>query len=745
MSQKQAKRSAMKSGKNAEAPVKNQKPKKNKQYKKVQKIRAKGQTSTQEVVNSKYSTNKGVNTTTNNIASVATDVVEVAVPINIEAISACSRAFVNYALSKGWSANSQLGANAWYLALVQLNRIFVSYCSGTVDSTMVELPACVVKLGNLLKPKKNLPYYGGRLALSWDGVVPSNDYIYPSGPSTNTVSAQYGNYGPPDPNSNYPTLIAPVTTTDPVVLATALQSMFDYCQSASSQKAFWQNVPATKEYANWANDPSAFAIVLPIDGDVREGAGGFSTVVRSELPCFRPMFAGFALNTSNLVFGRFPGKQYSYSGDVLSNIGMYVTQTVVGPQLKMKRPPTYKAVDFEEICDVLCQYLCQLMERAVNDPINVGGTVNIGNCSLNYYELRYMLRNDLYYMFNRTQPFVSRIYPQETSNLLFNYAPLQAGIGTVATQSSGAQYPSYLIENIRSLTLRMLFNAREEGKNPVIYYPVLVSSSGNRPSWKDYTYPIYENGVVIDNRNVFADPGNFSNPSVLDGKLGNTYVSLTDIEALQLYATGFNKWMNSLSTYSCALAQPSIDAGIISLVTTSLLQASQVETRNVPQTKPTVGDIARKRHRAVMSIPPSWNSLSGLAVTSFDPILEALVPILNAFVLPTSYVNLTGNTDAATHSVQTEQGRTKEMSRITELDQAGQNLTANNIGQRHALFASYMVKARESKESNFDTVFRRAVEAGKGGILGSIIGGIAKSFLPAEAHGIVDTIASFTP
>jgi len=725
----------------AKAEAKVSKSKKNKKNTRL--------TTTKEIVEGKYSTNKGSNTTTNNIAASATSVVEIPVIIDNEAVAAASRACVNYALQRGWNSNE--ATPAWYYALVRLNYILSAYCSGDQQGNWGSLPRCIVQLGNLLKPKKNLPYYGGKISYNFVQIDPVTGFQYLSGPPSNNAYSTYGVYGIHEPSTGAPTIVPPPGGWPGIgpVTDQALQSMFAYCQSHArnaKEAAFWENIPSNTELPDWSQDPSAYAYVANVDGSVSQSTGGYATIVRSEIPCHRPLFAGFAFNSSGVEWARYPGWQHPFAGDILSNMGLYFSQTVRGRALRMKRAPVYKTIDVEEFIDVLAQYVTELLTKASSDPLLQGNQSQIQICSLNYYQLRYMLRYDLMYMFANTQPFVSRLFPQVTSPGHFDFCALQAAAGLFSTTASGARYPQFLIENMRSLTLRVMYNAKGGVSNPVIYVPVLSAPSGSQPNWKDYIYSTFDGTVTT--HQAFPDPNGFGNPSIIDGSLGSAQVSMSDSELVSLFANVWNEWLNQLTTYSCPLGNLSTDAGPISLLTTSQQVAGPFLRKELAKqdskSKLTVGEMARQKLRKASNVPPVWEEIGVVSITSFSPILDSVTPVLYAFIIPVAYLT-EANSDPDTHRIGTEQGRTKEMSRITQIGQWGGNFTYSTLGRKHKTFVDYMVKAREAEKSTMEELFMEAEKYGFGGILSNLIGSFAKSILPKEAAGVVDTIADMVP
>jgi len=746
-----------------EANKKKQKPAKqrNNKPKPKQHVKTAQSLTTQSIVESPYNlaSTYAENASNNNTVPNAANNISLTVPANPYSIQKASQAFVNFALSRGWNSQSTYGSGQWYFALLAIQRILSAYMTGSSEMPG-KLPHCLVVLGNYLAPKTDLPLWGGKISYAWSGAggFPETNISY--GCSSNTGTQLYGVYGTTTVPNTPCFQILPITTVPGVETQDqALMDMWAFCQSSAKtpyERYLWRLVNSNTIYSRYSNDSSAFAYSDRVDGGAGSGApGGFAVSLRHELPIQTPLFSVFAYSgdTSD-KFARFPEHQRRFSGDALSNIGFYISGLIKEDALHMKTAPVFKFVNFESFSDVLAQYYSEVCKRAANDSqiLASPAPASLIQSQLEFVDMRYALRNDLMYMFSKTQPFVTGIFPQDTTDVNTNWSPLAAGFGQQAYRATDNVYPVFLVENARMMTYRVSYTGRGGKRNPQLYIPVLGMASGQIPVWKEYTYGAADNPSADY---TFSTPV-IADISMLDGSVGSSFADLVNIDYLNSIASRTTEWLTGLSAFTQSLTKMGVDAGpgmdLISK-TLTVFNPNDIGAKSITvprdlkreKSKDKEDKVALKfqKMRKTVATPEVWNSQIEGIFTSSRPFLNACLSVYNNFIMPSMPIVRT-LTDAETHLLATEQMRTRETHKLTQLNYSGSQGNVSTLGSRQQRFAVSMTHARNAELSELEISVQEAIKHGEGGIFSSLIGSAIKALVP-ESAPIVDTIAGLVP
>jgi hypothetical protein len=329
--------------------------------------------------------------------------------------------------------------------------------------------------------------------------------------------------------------------------------------------------------------------------------------------------------------------------------------------------------------------------------------------------------------------------------------------------------PVPFIENIRALVYRKLRMGQKGNSGDSLYWiPILGKYVSDTLTQSDYSYSYTQGGNPEVTVQSFKDPSSIwrrrgsiskdgssvrmvaeASIDFVDGFSGSTYVAINDPTKLNELTVLWNKWFteNSLSSHSCQTTQWSTDLGISILTSINMCRHAQHVATFSPEKQAKMDEriwedtrLSTQKMKGVMLSP--YVNRFAIQDTSSSTLLSAPYDtVQGTWILPTNLVALTavsGNTQST--QLQRVQGMYGE--------EFSQSLTTNDVGQLmseiHARYAAKMVKGSFTPETQWDVYFKEAEKMGRGGILSSLLGGVAKGLFPS-ASGVIDQVANLVP
>jgi len=655
---------------------------------------------------------------------------------NFQAVNSLSMSIVSYALKLGYATYAS-DPNYPFWTVTYLNKIFINSMKGVTLAT-TKVPIWLADIINLLKPK-TVEFDAGEVSYTWNLDFDEFSTIWTTdltpGGSNRTI-----NFGIVS-NTSYingviPEIVSPGSYTEENG-QTAFSSFLAFFASKDHELVPLVN-PA--DHQRYSKDPSCFSSTKVISGSAYALQNGPMKTVSLEIPVRTPVAACMSkLDTpSGPQTGRSPNHTLYYGGDPFWFAGLKASK-ISNKLFKSKLTPAFANIDFNRILDVVAQYATQLAQIASNDIQYTNYLLsNIGyfDCPLTLQEIGLMLRNELMNAFGDTQFMVQGMYPLAPGSNGNPFVPFVHGMGTFGSTATGMLLPQTLCENIRSLTWRVC------GKRPMIYAPVLGQYVEDELTTDFYRYQPNDG----DFRDVFKSPDALYSFEVdskggkvkkvmaetpisyIDGSSSGRFYDINHPSAISKYIRAWNQWIELLKPFSVNLSTISADGGLLLL---NMISKNQI-VAPLELSRPLADPSKRCAHHADLRFPKDqkygaslYDARAMLAVVSKEPFLQQPFQLVqNLWIGPESIINL-GNTIENTATIQKIQGYYHEPWSTVMTD----NEDNVSISTLHRQYVSTMVGARNSVPTQQSLLFTEWEAQGRGGILSSLLTGLA-SIIP---------------
>jgi len=523
-------------------------------------------------------------------------------------------------------------------------------------------------------------------------------------------------------------------------------------------------VPSTSP-TKFLKDVSAMAISKPKQGygsnntSINAPGGCFLQNVQLEVPIHHPILAsiGGGSDTGN----RFDCFITSFGGDPTFLSG--ICSSILHPaEMSMKRAPRFHQIDFTEFGEVLALWVQGVQQSAASEIISPDAAVF--TCPLTLQEVLLLLRNIMMQAFRETQPAVQGMAALLPATSTDNYfVPFLCAPGTCPVTTTPMLLPVPLIENIRALVYRKLHLGGPNNTGDSLYWiPILGKFVSDVLNQADYTYEATAPGSTPTTYPSFKNPASIwrrRGPNkdseiqllaevaidFVDGYSGASYVAINDPTKLNQLTELWNGWVTeaAISSHSCQLSQWSTDLGISILtsinMTRHIVHSGSLKPEVAAKVADRLWEDTRMQtvHKKSVTLSP-YSTRFAIQDSCASTILSAPYDaVQGTWILP---VNLVLEVTGQSTKIQRIQGYEGETYSVA--------LTGNDVGELvselHKRYAAKMVKGSFTQETQWDVYFKEAEKMGRGGILSSLVGGVAKSFFPNQAH-IIDTVAGLVP
>lgn len=531
-------------------------------------------------------------------------------------------------------------------------------------------------------------------------------------------------------------------------------------------------VPNTVADSVLKNSVSAFARAYVYNGlqPNAQSAAGYYKDVELEVPITDPNLAQFAYYGQD---DRVPLYLGITTGDASSTFALPLDPTY---RYNNKGRAIYKNLDFETICDTLCAWAAKCKEAMVAN-VDVGYNSNPYSIpfAFSYQDFRVMLRQALMAFF-RTAYFTQFTGPYDTASGNY-FMPFYTMGGTWGNPKFLSMLlPELIAENLNALKMRSIVI----GNRNYIYVPVLGRYLEDTPA--EWTYVLTEiptggvNLPVITTVNLFSVlPQTAIN--LINGESSGNYINLNG----QYYMNIMNDWnsfVNAASKVSTAIKGLSGDMGakgLLALSATKIVDAVQATTKQcvdlvtlrcpqplltkenskkaIPPLPPRqleahkrVKNFQRSAKNELGTVPPATSSeLSLVSVTSATFHTEEEAAFYQNIILPTIRLSITGGGNLLTFpKYQMEVMETFSL----QYNPEGGSVVGGSVSSELQLamtLAGWCIQGGAGQVNSYARMMAMLTDTGHAGFLSGILGGLAKSILPPEMHGIIDTVSDLVP
>jgi len=343
------------------------------------------------------------------------------------------------------------------------------------------------------------------------------------------------------------------------------------------------------------------------------------------------------------------------------------------------------------------------------------------------------------------------------------------------------QLPELILENLAALKVRTLHCGK---KNDHLVVPVLGRYVGDTnvdpiflatsPNESDPTQPVY-NPTPLFQQGLGQLPIN-----LIDGSYAGGYVDLNG-QYYQSKLQDWNAFVSASLAVSSTIKTLGSDQGALGLVALTMTRIVNPNTTNslttpkIDVTKlnvdpkflqkkdskkkvspppivkpPTVALRVKNYQKSVQYeygvLPPATSSeLVQGSLLSVTPLPSEYLSLVQNLILPSIRFDVEGSQVLNMPKYQTEYQEWVSLQYNSTGTIAGSGIGPSSILQCWSVLAGWCIKGAGGEMSEAARVFQLLSDKGHAGMLSSILGGLVKTILPPEAHGMVDTIAEVLP
>lgn len=525
------------------------------------------------------------------------------------------------------------------------------------------------------------------------------------------------------------------------------------------------------------NSVSAFARSYAYNGlgTGSFAASGYFKDVELEVPIYNVYMSMFANYGDDTRVPRYLGVN---SGDACQAFAL----PMIGVPKKNQGTVTYKCLDFENIYDTLCSWIIRAKALAVAS-VAVGQNSNnyTGTFNFSQQDFRIVLRQALLSFFT-TQTYTQFVAPLDTDSNNY-FQPFMTTSATYGSSAfAGMLMPEVVVENLAALKQRTM---RLTNKKQYIFTPVLGRFVLDTPA-------VY-NIVWVKDPNP-SDPGESTYP--LFSSLPQNVIDLTDgsvaagpyanlnCQYYQNVMMDWNATVNGLNQVTSAVKPLNSDVGAPGLpvltftrVETFLNDAQPTKRKEVvvvldpqfvkkeslkritvdkvgpPPPQPLRPYIAHRISnyqtivgKGLESVPPATSSqLSTTTITSVCPVGNEMLGVLQGLILPVIRFDANVTKPLELAKYQTEVNEMSSYNPNADSSVRPGTIGATSIAQLWNDLGGACTRGAGGEESMIARIMAHLADEGHAGFLSSLLGGIAKTILPPETHGLVDAVSELVP
>jgi len=348
------------------------------------------------------------------------------------------------------------------------------------------------------------------------------------------------------------------------------------------------------------------------------------------------------------------------------------------------------------------------------------------------------------------------VYPSLPAATVDNlFVPFLCSSTTIGVNYTGAKFPLPLVENIKSLTSRMIYHKGAK-QDPEWFVGVLGQYQQDVLVSTDYGFS-YLNGSAIAAVDSFVQvpaikrrrrdskKGDVWIPEVeaainfIDGSSGSDYLFINDVNRLHSLAEMWNDWLSTLSQFSSPLIAVSYDLGVnIACSVSSTLYWNQPSGQEMVREK----EFLDERLLAKKFVSTVYNSRVAVAMSSSGKLLSGPTEqIVSQWILPVLQIQ-GGTPPSGEMTFGIAQDLLCEPFSLPFTSTGDNGMT---MGSRHVSYANKMVHGISAPSSDWDQFFIEETKLGAGGILSSLAADLLGKAFGPTAGAIAGSVASMLP
>jgi len=509
----------------------------------------------------------------------------------------------------------------------------------------------------------------------------------------------------------------------------------------------WKGVD---QLTSWTlKDVSAFAVSFLQLGQSTNNVGSPLVEIDFEVPINAPIFSVFADYAAN-SFGRYFRHARPYAGDA-NFLGYTLTHSVIKREIKTKIIPKFKQVDFYEYMEVFSLYLGKALQLANANSTQNNTTGAPLIWPLTWQDTAILLRQAIGHCWS-PEILAGQFMAIDSAQATVQFTPFLWGTNCCPSKTvNSLVLPIVFLEGIRSLQgvsgdVDYTVGGKTKKGGRFVIMPVLGVYSFDVPSTV-YEYE-YAEGLFTPVYTVMAQ----TDIDLVDGyaPVGTSVVNLNSGQ-LALNLVIWNNFMNTIKANSCAFEALGSDKPpktLHSLHLTNVCGNAATDgemLKKLPARgcaskahlpvrirRPTVIVETEGKEKIVRTVVDPYSVVGTLEVVSQSQILKPIWSNWqNMIVLPTVRVQVS-NTDYLTPTSYLSYGvGLNEPFSLIQCTSDGLNGSnpVEYLSARHDRWASAMVRPTMSDKTTLEEFLRSEALKGRGGSLGSMLGGLAGSFL----------------
>jgi len=678
----------------------------------------------------------------------------VTVPIQSTPVQQCFAAAIlgalQHPISMGFediaeqSSTSIVGA-AFY-AYVYLTQILFSYIANTTAMT-IKVPQWLDVLGCALLPTE-VPFIQGRASYKFqaDTGFPATLSPFVTGIGGHDFLL-FQNDSSLALVNGYSQQTVPGVYTDALGLA-AYKALVQFT-SDPVQYPGWVGID---QFSSWTKkDVSAFAVSFLQLGQSPNGVGSPLTEIDFEVPINAPIFSVFA-NYSQNSLTRYFRHARPFAGDA-NYLGYTITHAVTKREQKSKIIPKFKQLDFYEYMEVFSLYLGKALQKWYTNTTQIQLAPSTPPVwPLTWQDTAILLRQAIGSCLS-PEVLAGQFMAVESAQSTVQFVPFLWSTNCRPSNTiSGLMLPVVFLEGIRCMQgvcteVEYELNGVTRKGGRAVIYPILGVYSFDVPTVQ-YEYESSE-GVFSPVYTVLPQTG----ISLIDGYSAIPNQA-TNINSGQLNTNLmiWNEYMTNLKSNSCQLESLGSDKpprSLHSIHLTNVCSNYPTDGRKKVERPKMIGAASRahsavrikrevtmvkgddEKMTPVVMIDP-YSVVGPLQVTSQSQILKPVWSNWqNMIVLPTIRIAVATNDDLTPTSYFDYSVALNEPFSLNQ--SIGDGITEGTpielLSQRHDRFASECVRNVMSQQTSLEQFLSSEIEKGRGGSLGSMLGGLAGSFL----------------
>jgi hypothetical protein len=644
-------------------------------------------------------------------------------------------AFTGYLLTKSIIAGaSELPITVLYDGILYMFQQFVLQISGT--PALDRRIKIIHDLIKAFESKEITKYRYHKVAFSWLATSsPADGYYYTGWNSWNFVVNQ------PDDE----TYLSPAVVYAAVPSPSSYNTFLEAVAGISSQRAKFLTLCDSADPSTLSRDASTFAKVYPYLGLNPSKSGGYYNDIENEVDIRAPVLCHNVVYPLTSEDDRVPMKLHVNQG------GPAISFAPLLPMYDSwfnKRPLNFKFLDIYEVVNTMIYWYLGACQASLQDSVEYTQL----QLPFSLQDFVIVIRQCILSVF-KEQWIGQFVGPLAYDGNATNFLPFQI-LGNCYGNDTFKRLlaPTILAENLSMLQTQVLKNNSTKSQiNKTFYVPVWGYYNDIQPVW-NIPLPGEPSSVPLftipsaDQKVIDLVDCNYSGNYI---NVNNSYYSMV-LETWNSKISALKKYVNVCDMSNLSPPSNSVLMQATRVYGYSSLGENKPETRNIlpfPCLKPISNLVVKeskdkkdnKDKKITLPAPTDVNKITIQEVLCETPVQKEIHEMFEYMILP---------------SVRFDPVSTNDILNKTMY----QTITGEGLSQVQNAFSTapaYLNRQKDTGDmcveglgkitsSSLSVIMRKLCAEGNGGVLASLLGGIAKNIFP-NASGIIDTVATALP